>query len=90
MNELEEQLQNYLINKSAELLNIESDKIEWDLDLDEYGFDSMNVNKLCLEINNEFGIEVRPAIFLEYTSLEEFSDYLKKNFYAQVEEVVLD
>ncbi len=89
MNELEEQIKEYLIQKSAELLNVQPSKIEWESDLDEYGFESMKVNKLCVDINKKFDIEVRPAILLEYTSLEELSGYLKKEYYSKMEEVLL-
>jgi len=89
MNELEEQIKEYLTNKSAELLNIEPSAVEWESDIDEYGFESMKINKLCVDINNTFGIEVRPAVLLEYTSLSEFSDYLKKEHYAKMEEALM-
>ncbi len=89
MNELEEQIKEYLIQKSAELLNVQPSKIEWESDLDEYGFESMKVNKLCVDINEKFDIEVRPAILLEYTSLEELSGYLKKKYYSKMEDVLL-
>jgi hypothetical protein len=49
----------------------------------------MKINKLCVDINKTFGIEVRPAVLLEYTSLAEFSDYLKKEHYAKMEEVLM-
>ncbi len=89
MNELDEQIKEYLIKKSAELLGVDSSEVEWESDLDEYGFESMKINKLCVDINKTFGTEVRPAILLEYTSLAEFSDYLKKEYYTKIEEVLL-
>ncbi len=89
MNELEEQIKEYLTSKSAELLSIEPSAVEWESDIDEYGFESMKINKLCVDINKTFGIEVRPAVLLEYTSLAEFSDYLKKEHYSKMEEVLM-
>ena len=89
MNELEEKIKDYLTTKSAELLSIEPSDVEWDSDLDEYGFESMRINKLCVDINQTFGIEVRPAVLLEYTSLEEFSQYLRKEFYQQLDEALV-
>ncbi|KAA1246072.1 acyl carrier protein [Aquimarina sp. RZ0] len=89
MNELDEQLKDFLIEKSSEILKINEEEVEWEADLDEYGFESMKINKLCLDLNKAFGIEIRPAIFLEYTSLSEFGDYLKKTFYQKVESVLL-
>ena len=45
MNELEEKIKDYLTAKSAELLDIEPTAVEWDSDIDEYGFESMKINK---------------------------------------------
>ena len=89
MNELEEKIKDYLTQKSAELLGIEPSAVEWESDIDEYGFESMKINKLCVDINKTFGIEVRPAVLLEYTSLEEFSQYLRKEYYQQLEEALV-
>jgi len=85
MDELEEKIKEYLTNKSAKILNIEPSNIEWDEDIDEYGFDSMKLNKFCLEINEEFGLKISPALFLEYTSLAEFSKLLKKEHYLKLD-----
>ena len=90
MNELEEQIKDFLIGKSAAILNIDRSEIEWEEDLDEYGFESMRLNKLCLLINETFNIDIRPAIFLEYTSLSEFSQYLKKTYYQKVENILVN
>lgn len=90
MNELEEQIKDFLISKSVEVLNVDRSEIEWEEDLDEYGFESMKLNKLCLVINEKFDIDIRPAIFLEYPSLSEFSQYLKKTYYQKVENILVN
>lgn len=90
MNELEEQIKDFLISKSVEVLNVDRSEIQWEEDLDEYGFESMRLNKLCLVINETFNIDIRPAIFLEYTSLSEFSQYLKKTYYQKVENILVN
>lgn len=85
MNEVEENLQSFLISKSAEIVNFEESAIDWEADIDEFGFASMEVNRFCVELNNHLGISIQPVIFLEVTSLSELSRYLMAQFPAQVE-----
>lgn len=86
MNEVEENLQAFLVAKSAEVLKIDAADVQWESDIDEYGFDSMEVNRFCVELNNHFAISIQPVLFLEVTSLNELSRYLLKHFPAQVEQ----
>jgi acyl carrier protein len=85
MNEIEENLQTFLVRKSAEIVAIEEDDVLWEADIDEFGFASMEVNKLCVELNERFGINMQPVIFLEVTSLQGLSQYLLSNYPAEVE-----
>lgn len=86
MNEVEEGLRDFLVRKSATILRIDRDDVQWDSDIDEFGFDSMEVNRLCAELNEELGISIQPVVFLEVTSLQALGEYLLKRFPAQVEE----
>lgn len=90
MNELDEKLQAVLIGHSARILKCGESAIQWEDDLDEYGFDSLGVSQLCVDLNKMFSSELHPAIFLEFTSLEALSGYLKKKYYPQLEKALLD
>lgn len=85
MNEVEERLQSFLIERSAAILQIDPDKVLWDADVDEYGFDSMRVNQLCFELSRHFQIYVQPVIFLEAPSLEAVSRHLLQTFPQPIE-----
>lgn len=89
MNELDEKLQALLITRSAGILKCDESEIRWEDDIDEYGFDSMGVSQLCVDLNEFFSIEIHPAIFLEVTSLEALSGYLKKKYYPTLEKKLL-
>lgn len=89
MNEIEESLQLYLIEQSAQLLDIEQSDVQWEDDIDEYGFDSMEVNRLCVQINEHFDIFIQPVLFLELTSLEQLSEHLLEEFSEQIEQKLL-
>jgi acyl carrier protein len=85
MNEVEEKLQSFLIDRSATILQIDQDSVLWEADVDEYGYDSMKVNQLCFEISRHFQIYVQPAVFLEASSLEAVSRYLLERFPQPIE-----
>lgn len=85
MNELDEELAGFLLTESASILNCEKEKVFWEDDVDEYGFDSMKLNQLCVSINEYFAVDISPAVFLEATSLEALSGFLKANHYANLE-----
>ena len=89
MNELDEKLQALLITRSAGILKCAESEVHWEDDLDEYGFDSLGVSQLCVSLNELFSIEIHPAVFLEVTSLEALSGYLKKKYYPLVERKLL-
>jgi acyl carrier protein len=89
VNELDEKLQTILITRSAEILHCKESDIHWEDDIDEYGFGSMEVSRLCVDLNQLFSIELHPAIFLEVTSLEALSGYLKKKHYLVIEKTLL-
>lgn len=85
MNETEEYLQQTLVRKAAEILKVEESAIEWSADIDEYGFGSMEVNRLCVELNELFSISIQPVLFLEVTSLEALSAHLLQEFPSEIE-----
>lgn len=89
MNEVEERLQDYLVERSAALLHIDPSAVLWEADVDEYGYDSMCVNQLCVEISRDFQIYVQPVIFLEASSLEAVSQYLLQQFPQSIERKLL-
>jgi acyl carrier protein len=89
MNEVEEKLQIFLIERSASILKVPEDAVSWDADVDEYGFDSMRVNQLCFEISRHFGIYLQPAVFLESSSLEAVSRFLMERFPQPIERKLL-
>jgi acyl carrier protein len=89
VNELDEKLQTLLIQRSARILKCDESQIHWEDDIDEYGFDSLEVSQLCVDLNEFFSLELHPAIFLEATSLEALSDYLKRKHYPLLEQKLL-
>ncbi|ATO33786.1 Polyketide synthase PksJ [Dickeya dianthicola] len=89
MNELDEALSGYLVALAAKILKCEQADIEWESDIDEYGFESMEVNQYCADLNKFFSIKLTPVVFLEVNSLQGLSEYLKKHHFNNLETALL-
>lgn len=89
MNELDEALSGYLVTLAAKVLKCSPENIEWASDIDEYGFESMEVNQYCVELNKFFSIKLTPVVFLEVNSLQGLSEYLTKNHFNRLEMTLL-
>lgn len=89
MDEFDEKLKEYLVAKSAALLKCDRSEIQWEDDVDEYGYDSMELNQLCVDLGNDLSVEIQPAIFLEVTSLEALSRYLREHHFSAIEDRLL-
>lgn len=64
----------------AELLKIEGSELDTEVDMSEYGFDSITLTEFANQINQEYGIELMPTIFFEHSTLDFFSKYLSKTY----------
>lgn len=56
----------------AQVLNIDTDKIDLDAPLSQYQFDSINMIKLSSILNEAYNRDLSPAIFYEYATMREF------------------
>jgi polyketide synthase PksN len=82
---LTELLRRDLLRIVAKVSLVDENRITPDVDLIEYGFDSIGVAKLFSEINEGFGIDLVPAVFFEYPTFESLSGFLLQEHRAAVE-----
>ena len=68
----------------AELLKIPVDNMTVTDDFSEYGFDSISFTDLANRINARYGLELTPAIFFEYSSIEAIRDFLLEDCPARL------
>lgn len=52
------------------------DRLEDGVHLAEYGLDSINLTELAQQLTAHFSIEITPALFFSYISIDQLSDYL--------------
>lgn len=69
-----------LIIMASALLKINADNITDDANFSEFGFDSILYTSFAVNINEAWGLSLTPAIFFQYTTLQELAAYLVTTF----------
>jgi polyketide synthase PksN len=75
-----------LLRIVAKVLMIDASRISQDIDMSEYGFDSIGLTKLFSELNERFRLDLTPAIFFEYPTFNALSEFLFAEHREQVEQ----
>lgn len=70
-------IQAFILNELSELLEIDKDKIDVTVDLEDYGADSILLMDLIDSINAKYGIEMMPSELFEYHSVDQMADYIR-------------
>jgi polyketide synthase PksN len=78
--ELLEKVQNDLIGIISQILIINKEEIRVDIEMSEFGFDSITFTELGNIINNKFNIAIVPSIFYEHGTLLSLVKYLINEF----------
>ena len=81
---LEQCLEWDLKEQISQLLKIPRDKIDRDENLADFGFDSFSLTQLAIQLIKHYGIEITPALFFGYSTLEKLTQY----FLAEHQETI--
>ncbi|MCC2329068.1 non-ribosomal peptide synthetase [Bacillus wiedmannii] len=71
--------------KLAQQILITNKRIDLNVDLAEYGLNSITITEFCSLVNKLYGLEVVPSVFFEYPTLEELVNYLCNEHYDALE-----
>lgn len=74
-NNIRENLLDILCN----ILNLNRNDLDLDLNFSDYGFDSISFTQLSDKINSIYALDLTPADFFKYESINEFLNYLYNN-----------
>ncbi|CAI6244261.1 thioesterase domain-containing protein [Bacillus subtilis] len=82
-------VRNYISEATFQLLKEEN--IDFDKDLDDYGFNSITSTELINFINDEFNLDLMPTIFfeLEVSTINSLTDHICSNFNEELSEKYL-
>ncbi len=73
-----------MLGLMSQILKVNSQDIDPDDDLREYGFDSVTFTQLTNELNNLYDLALTPTIFFEHSTLASLSEYLCDNDWSAV------
>jgi polyketide synthase PksN len=65
-----------LVHQVSDLMGVAPKLIEADSEFSAYGFDSITFLEFTNRLNAEYGLDLMPTLFFEYTSLTALADYL--------------
>ena len=71
-----EQLEDWLINRVAQLLEQPADDIDPDMPFNSLGLDSINVMDLIVELDDLLGVEIESTIVWDYPTIRLLSEYV--------------
>ncbi|WP_165836439.1 SDR family NAD(P)-dependent oxidoreductase [Taibaiella soli] len=74
------EIQHILVANIARLLNMKATHISFDESLEEYGFDSVLYTQFSIELNEQFGLDLTPAVFFRYPNIGQLSVYLADEY----------
>ncbi|WP_418120943.1 acyl carrier protein [Variovorax sp. NFACC29] len=74
--ELQQKLQSSLVRAVSDLLKLESEDIDPEAELSEFGFDSITLTAFANVINGMYGLELTPTVLFEYPTLAGLSEHL--------------
>src|SRR5262249_55520077 len=76
--ELRENAQASLVQAVSELLKVKKEDIDANVELSEYGFDSISLTEFANVLNRTYQLELMPTIFFVHSTLAGLTDYLVK------------
>ena len=79
MNEFNNQIISDLTQLIATELKIDSEDIEADDEIIEYGMDSISFSSIVNKTNKLYNIEIQPTLMFEFLTLEKFAEYLSSH-----------
>ena len=80
-----ESIQGWLIDKLAEVLEIEPNQIDVGQDFEEYGLESAEAINLSGDLEDYLGCRLPPTLLWDYQNIEALANYLAKGNLSQIQ-----
>ncbi|HEX8620323.1 MAG TPA: SDR family NAD(P)-dependent oxidoreductase, partial [Thermoanaerobaculia bacterium] len=73
---LVERVEEWLVGAVCELLKVKPDDIDLDVELSEFGFDSISLTGFANHMNQAFALKLMPTLFFEHATLKSVARHL--------------
>lgn len=80
LHEIKEKLLKELGSMVTEITGVKKEKLELDADINNFGFDSVMLTDFGNQINKKYGVEVTPAVFFEFNTLNTIAGHLAEEY----------
>ena len=80
-----EQVYSVLVNIVSQLQKLDLHKIELDIELSKYGFNSLEFTEFASRLNKIYGLELMPTVFFEYSTVRAIGNHLSETYSAVIE-----
>jgi thioesterase domain-containing protein/acyl carrier protein len=77
-------LKNDLLQMVIRTLRIKEEIFSYDVEMTEFGFDSISLGQFFRDISERYSIELNPSIFFEYPTFNALSQYLSEEYKDQM------
>lgn len=74
----------YISSVVAEIIEVDEREMDLDLNISDYGFESMHIYKLVERLNSDLKTDIKPTAIYEFYNLEGFVDYLVSEYPEQI------
>jgi amino acid adenylation domain-containing protein len=64
----------------ARVLKLENTSLDVNINIGEYGYNSLRFTSLSVELNKTYNIEINPTMFYQHSSIKKIAKYLEENF----------
>ncbi|MCP4688228.1 MAG: SDR family NAD(P)-dependent oxidoreductase, partial [Desulfobacterales bacterium] len=73
---LYEKVKRTLTRRASKLLKVPEEEIDAEVELNEYGFDSITLTEFANALNEEYGLDLTPTLFFEYPTIGGLAKHL--------------
>ncbi|MBO9699918.1 MAG: SDR family NAD(P)-dependent oxidoreductase [Sporocytophaga sp.] len=79
-----------LLQLVMKISGIKKEQFSYDVDMSQYGFDSISLMKFFRELSQQYSIDLSPAVFYEYSTFNALSQYLCETYKHQLSEYYVE
>lgn len=79
-----------LLQLVIKISGIKKEQFSYDVDMSQYGFDSISLMKFFRELSQQYSIDLSPAVFYEYSTFNALSQFLCETYKHQLSEYYIE
>ncbi|OZM72936.1 polyketide synthase [Amycolatopsis antarctica] len=70
------ELRGWLVERVADYVELPAEQIRHDVELSEYGLDSVSALTVCTDIEDRFGVSIEPTALWDHPTIDTFAEFV--------------